>query len=318
MKKNIFFGSILAAGLILAGVIGGCKKSDTGLAPYANNPQLSGLTIEKLSFRPSVEWLGGYVTVLGINRGSKAALDSTLVWLIYAPGNSLHYPVKFGKLPSGAQDLTSKYGGSTPDSLGEDVQYTYWLMKEDAWSQVTSAANKNFLVDPSLSTSSVVIAGDSIRVTPMSLVRTTENLDVFVNIASFESRGNLADITVTQPTTNNYPIIRWKIKQQGVTDSLISVAGLIEGNQYTPTGSKWEVWSVDTSSGKKVYGKNNVIAPPLLPGTKIPGTQTFVEFPAEGLKRGVDYYLWIANKSWDQQAYTRFTPYYAYVVFHTK
>jgi hypothetical protein len=318
MKKNILFGLIFITGLTLAGVLAGCKKSDSGLAPYADNPQLSGLAIEKLSFRPKINWLGGYVSVLGINRGSKAALDSSLVWLVYVPGNNLHYPVQFGVLPSGAQDLTAKYGGKKSDSLFEDAQYTFWLMKEDAWTQLSTAADKNLTVDPSLSTSSVVVAGDSVRVTPMSLARTTENLDVFVNITSFESRGNLADITVIQPTTNNYPVIRWKIKQQGVTDSLISVAGLVEGNQYTPTGSKWEVWSVDSSSGKKVYGRNNVIAPPLLAGTKIPGTQTFVEFPAEGLKRNVDYYLWIANKSWDQQAYTRFTPNYAYVVFHTK
>lgn len=318
MKKNILLGFFAAAALLLAISINGCSKSDTGLAPYTDKPQLSGLTVEKLSFRPDIEWLGGYVTVLGINRGSKAALDSTLVWLVYAPGNSLHFPVKFGNLPSGAQDLTAKYGGKKADSLSEDVQYTYWLMKEDAWNQVSQTAQKNLTVDPTLSTSSVVIAGDSVRVTPMSLARVTENLDVFVNITSVETRGNLADITVTQPTRDNYPVIRWTIKQSGVTDSTISVIGLNEGNQYVQTGSNWEVWSVDSSSGKKVYGKNDVIASPLALGKKIPGTQTFVAFPPEGLKRNVDYYVWIANKSWDQQGHTRFTQYYAYAIFHTK
>ncbi|HEX2866393.1 MAG TPA: hypothetical protein VHO03_05095 [Ignavibacteriales bacterium] len=318
MKKNILFGFFAGAAFLLAGSFNGCSKSDTGLAPYTDKPELSQLTVEKLSFRPNFEWLGGYVSVLGVNRGSKAALDSTLVWLVYAPGNSLHFPVQFGSLPPGAQDLTSKYGGKKADSLSEDVQYTYWLMKEDAWNQVKTASEKNLTVDSSLSTSSVVVAGDSVRVTPMSFARVTENLDVFVNITSVESLGGLADITVTQSQKDNYPVIRWKIKKSDVTDSTISVIGLNEGNQYTATGQKWEVWSVDSSSGKKVYGKNDVIPSPLALGKNIPGTQTFVEFPAEGLKRGIDYYLWIANKSWDQQGHTRFTQYYAYAVFHTK
>jgi hypothetical protein len=318
MKKNILFGLIFSTGLILAGIFSACNKEDGALAPYIGSPQLSGISVEKLSFRPHIEWLGGYVSVLGINRGSKAALDSTLVWLVYSPGNSLHYPIQFGMLPSGAQDLTAQYGGVKPDSLSEDVQYTYWLMKEDAWKQVTAAANKNILVDSSLAASSVIISGDSVRVTPMSLVRSTENMDAFVNISSVETRGNLAAITVIQPTKNNYPLMRWKIKQAGVTDSTISAIGITEGNQYNPAGIRWEVWSVDSSTGKKVYGKNDVIASPLLLGPKIPGTQTFVEFPAEGLKRNIDYYIWIANKGWDQQGRTRFTSYYAYAIVHTK
>lgn len=318
MKKNILFGLLTAAALLSAGCFYGCSKSDTGLAPYSDKPQLSGVTVEKLSFRPHIEWLGGYVSVLGINKGSKAALDSTLVWLVYAPGNSLHYPVQFGVLPSGAQDLTAKYGGKKSDSLNEDTQYTYWLMKEDAWTQLSTAADKNLTVDPSLSTSSVVVAGDSVRVTPMSLARITENLDVFVNITSVETRGKLADITIIQPTKDNYPVISWKIKQPDVKDSTVSVIGLNEGNQFIQTGSIWEVWSLDSSSGKKVYGKNDVIVSPLAIGSKIQQTQTFMEFPAEGLKRNVDYYIWIANKDWDQQGHTRFTSNYAYAVFHTK
>jgi hypothetical protein len=55
----------------------------------------------------------------------------------------------------------------------------------------------------------------------------------------------------------------------------------------------------------------------LLPGQEFPETFVFTEYPAGGLKRNTDYYVWIANKNWDGENRQRFTLYYAYATFST-
>jgi hypothetical protein len=64
-----------------------------------------------------------------------------------------------------------------------------------------------------------------------------------------------------------------------------------------------------------IYWKNNVIRSPIQMGDHVPGTATFAEYPAGGLQRGKQYYIWIANKDWDQQTRLRSTPNYAFATF---
>jgi hypothetical protein len=78
------------------------------------------------------------------------------------------------------------------------------------------------------------------------------------------------------------------------------------------------MWSSEQTPEGFIYGKKNVISTPLHIGQNIEGTRTFIELPAEGLSRDENYYLWIANASWDQKARTRTTNNYSYVTFKTK
>ncbi len=316
MQKYLSQFSVMLLAVISALIFFSCSKQDNSLAPYEGASEMSGITVEDSSFTPKITWLGGYASVVGVNEGNHAGLDSSLVWLVYMPDNQIHYPVQFGTTPNGAQNLTSQYNGTPVDSLIEDSTYTFWVMKADDWNQISSMQNKILVLDSSLTTG-VIISGDTIHLSPLGHTQKTQHLDNYVNFTEFFTKGRLADITVEQPRSSNNPVISWHIKQAGVTDSLIAAIGITEGNQYNGDKIVWEVYSISDSAGNTYYGKKNVIASPLISGQELPGTYVFTEYPPGGLKRNTSYYVWIANKNWDGENRTLATNYYAYAYFTT-
>lgn len=297
-----------------------CKERDNTLAPYVNTTLMSNIIVEENTYTPKITWIGGYATVVGINRGSNAALDTSLVWLIYKAGNGIHYPVTYGQLPEGASDLTQQFGGVTVPKLIEDSKYTYWVMKEDVWNQISSQKNKVLKVDTTLS-SGYRNNVDTIEISNSSYVQIKENIDRYVNIYDISYFGSpsliLGTITIIQTDTSNTPIIKWTVTQQGVTDTLISAMGIVAGTQYDASKVVWEIYSEETVNGSMVFGQENLISSPVYPGAHLDGTFTFTEYPATGLGRNNGYYVWIAAKQWDQKSRLRITPYYAYVTFKT-
>lgn len=294
-----------------------CDEADKPLAPYVGSPRLAGIQLEQENFSPKITWLGGYVSALGVNIGTKAALDSSLIMLVHTNGNNLRYPVKFGQVPDGAEDLTARYGGTRADKLIEDSTYTFWILKADIWDKAVQQAGKPICVDQDLSTATVEVREDTVYISSYNHAQETVPLDVYVNIAEVRSLGRLATITLMETDTSNSPIITWKIRQAGVTDSLIAAIGLVKGQAYSPSDIVWEAWVEDTSSGKPVYGKMNLIPPPLQIGQPIPGTKVFYEYPESGLERNQFYYLWIANKNWNGITHGRSADYYCYITFST-
>lgn len=293
--------------------ISSCSENDNPLAPYAGSPVLSNIIIERATFKPKISWVGGYASVFGVNRNSTAALDSSLVWLIHTNGNNLRYPLTFGNLPSGAEDLTAQFGGVKLDSLEEDERYTFWIMKEDVWNQVSVNPNKKIAIDTSLTASSVIISGDSIHVSPYSLTTLFDSADVYINIRIQSIRGTLADLLISE-TYSNKPIVSWNMKAP-YTDTLISAIGINEGADYSPTATIWEMYSVTDSSGIPLYGRENVIPPYISIGDSVAGTHTFTHFKLEGLERNKGYYIWIANNVWDQKNRLRTAAGYAAATF---
>jgi hypothetical protein len=314
MNKRFILLPVLT--FILCCLVSSCNKEDNTLAPYEGAAQMSGVTVEDSSFTPRITWVGGYVSVVAVNTGEHAALDSSLIWLIYMTNDQIHYPVKFGTTPSGAQNLTAQYGGNSVDSLVEDHTYTFWVLKAADWDQISSMQNKIIVLDSSLTTS-VQINGDTIRFSPGGHTQRTQLLDNYVNFKDFFWRGKLGILTVDQPTNSNNPRISWEITQTGVTDTLISAIGIVEGQQYSFTSIVWEVYSVSDSAGITFYGKKNVIPSPVIAGQEITGTYVFTAYPEGGLKRNTTYYVWIANKDWDGENRERSTPYYAFAYFNT-
>jgi hypothetical protein len=294
-----------------------CEENKDGIAPYEGSRLVSDLTIEEGSFSPKVTWIGGYVSVFAINRGSVAALDSSLIWIISAPDNGIKYPVQFNQVPEGATDLTSTYGGTKVENLIEDNDYTFWIMKEDAWTQVSGEEGSKIFFNEELEGSSIVVSDDSLFAGPEVHTQIYKALDVYINLDNIRSVGKLATIFVEQPLTSNNPKFSWQIKQADVTDSLIAAVGIVEGQSYNPNKLVWDVYSIDSTSGSPEYGTINIIETPVISGEALDGTFAFVEYPIEGLERDKDYYLWIANNEWDGVGRTRVTNFYAYVTFHT-
>lgn len=313
----IRFFILFLIGILFNTIFISCEKADDTLAPYVGSPNVSGLQIESKSFTPKITWLGGYVSVLGINRGDKAALDSSLVWLIYKSANDIHYPVQYGQLQNGVQDLTTLYGGLQIPELIEDSTYTVWVMKESVWNIVSTNPGKTIILD-SMLTESYVLLNDTIKLSPSIHTQKTQNLDNYINIYEVTPFGRLGIVLVAQSTTSDNPKISWVISQSGITDTLIAAIGIAEGNQYSSSTSVWEAYSEVDENGTLLYGKHNVIPSPIISGQVINTTKVFVEYPADGLQRGKTYYVWIANKDWDGVGRLRATPFYAFATFKTR
>ncbi|MBN1894944.1 hypothetical protein JW906_10635 [bacterium] len=303
--------------VVLIGLFFACRKNDAPLAPYAGRPELSGFQIEAGSFAPKMTWIGGYVSALGVNRGSRAALDSTLIWLIHAQGDGVRFPVQFGTLPAGVEDLTLSSGGIPEDSLTEDNPYTFWLLKETAWEAVLQNPGKDWLADPQLPEGTAVLRDDTLHMDPYQCLMQNRMLDVYVNIRDFKTFGRLAILQLGEPKTSNHPVFSWTIQQAGVTDTLVAALGLVKADSYKPDKLVWEVWSEEQTGAAPVYGKKNVISAPVRFGQTFPETRAFTEYPEQGLERNKTYYLWIASSGWDGLKHSRAANFYAYASFNT-
>lgn len=316
--KNYLTGFFnLLVGIIIIIVFISCENSDNTLAPYVGSPNVSGLQIEAKSYTPKITWIGGYVSVLGINRGSNAALDNSLVWLIYKSGNDIHYPVQYGQLPNGVQDLTSQYGGSSIPELIEDSTYTIWVIKEDVWTVLTTNPGKIITIDSALTQTSSIV-GDTIKLSASVHTQKTQNLDNYLNIYEISTFGRLGIISIEQTNTSDNPKISWTITQPEVTDTMIAAIGIADGSQYSSSASIWEAYSEVTENDTLFFGKHNVISSPLIAGQNLSDTKIFVEYPVDGLQRNKTYYVWIANRNWDGVGRLRSTPFYAYATFKTR
>ncbi len=318
MKK--FYSKILAVIvlLILVPLLNpGCTEENNTLAPYVGSPVMSNIMVEPASFKPKITWVGGYASVVGVNRGTRAALDSSLVWLIHSSEDNIHYPVTFGDAVAGTEDLTSQYGGTKADTLSEDETYTFWVMKAELWTQISSQSGKILQIDSSISQSQFTITGDTIFVGTELHSQKSGNLDVFINIENVVAQGRLGQISVTA-TNSNRPIVSWTITEEGVDDTLfVSAIGLVEGQQFNNLYMLWDMYSVTDSAGTQLYGRENVIPKPLQIGDAVPGTIVFKELEGD-LERGKAYYIWIASKHWDRNNRTRFAPGYCYATFNVR
>ncbi|MFO7446797.1 MAG: hypothetical protein R6W90_10550 [Ignavibacteriaceae bacterium] len=318
-RKILFYITLFVFVLPMLILFSSCESEDNNPAGPGWNTPLKEINIEENTYKPRLSWVGGYVSVIGVNRGSRASLDSSLVWLIKADGNNLKYSTRFGTIPNGASDLTTQFGGTKIDSLSEDEVYTFWLLKEDVWSQVSAQLNSKLLVDSSLS-SSLVVEGDSVRINPFSYSNLTRPVDVFINIKDVSTFGRLGVISITE-TASNLPVISWTVNPES-SDPNISVIGISEGGQHSLDAVIWEIYSVrDSSAGEeviKVYGKDNIISSPLFAGDSVPNTMAFVPLTTAGLERNKTYYVWIANKDWDGVERARFAAGYAYATFNVR
>jgi hypothetical protein len=163
------------------------------------------------------------------------------------------------------------------------------------------------------------MSGDTLYLNAQSYTVKQNPIDLYINIRNIRSVGRLGTIDVIQTNTSNAPIITFTINQAGTPppDSLLANIGISAGGQYDVSSVVWEVLAVDSSSGQAVFWTRDVISSPVTAGQSIPGTAVFTAFPPEGLKRNQGYYVWIANKNWDQKNRSRTAFNYASATFET-
>lgn len=112
-------------------LFGGCDGADNPLADYQGERPLIIQRVTQ-SFAPDVQWVGGRVAAIGINRGERAALDSTLVWIHQVDGDQISAPVFVRDVLDA--DIVESFGGAPTDSLDADQTYTVWLATAEALS----------------------------------------------------------------------------------------------------------------------------------------------------------------------------------------
>jgi hypothetical protein len=310
----------LLALLLFGGVLMSCSTNEEApLAPYVpGQVSLTKINVEDSVYVPRISWGGGYVSALGVNRGTAARLDTSLVWLIHQAGNALHYQQKFAQLPPGAEDLTTTYGGHPISACQEDQVYMFWVAKEDAWTVIAANPGKLLLLDSTMTTLSR-ISGDTLFLGSQSFTIEKRPIDLYIGIRNVRAVGRLGVIEVIQTNTSNAPILRWRVTQTGTPppDTLLANIGIAGGDHYDVGTVAWEILAVDTSSGQRVYWTKDVITSPLVAGQEVPGTDVFTVLAPSGLQRNAGYYVWIANKDWNQRDRTRSTYNYAYATFET-
>ena len=193
---------------LMAGLYIGCKNEDAALAPYTpGSVTLNAMQVESGTYVPTISWGGGYVSALGVNKGTRARLDTSLIWLIHQAGDAIHYQRQFGVLPTGAQDLTTTYGGQPNTTLAEDQMYSFWVAKDDVWGAITSNAGKTLVSDTN-ATGLSRVSGDTLYLNARSFTMKNNPIDLYINIRNVRSVGRLGTISVTQTNTTNAPIIR--------------------------------------------------------------------------------------------------------------
>ncbi len=163
------------------------------------------------------------------------------------------------------------------------------------------------------------VSGDTLFLSTRSFTVEKRPIDLYIGIKNLRSVGKLGVIEVIQTNTSNAPIIRWHIIQTNPVppDTMLANIGIAGGDHYEVSTVAWEILAVDTSSGQRVYWTTDVIVPPLVAGQTVPGTDVFTALAPAGLQRNAGYYIWIANKNWDQRSRTRTTVNYAYATFET-
>lgn len=121
----------LAVGAALALVVlAGCTDEANPLAPYEGDRPLELLRVTQ-NYTPEIQWVGGRVAAVGVNRGAEAALDSSLVWLQTAPGNDISSYVTVGENTAAA--LVQSFGGTPVERLTDGEEYTFWIAEQSAF-----------------------------------------------------------------------------------------------------------------------------------------------------------------------------------------
>ncbi len=106
-----------------------CDNVENPLLPYGGERPF---VIQRVtqSYAPDLQWVGGRAAAIGVNRGERAALDSTLVWLRLSGSNDISSPISISD-EFDVEEVANR-GGQPSDSLEDRVTYTIWVADQSA------------------------------------------------------------------------------------------------------------------------------------------------------------------------------------------
>lgn len=241
-------------------VVGACSDEANPLAPYEGARPLELLRVTQ-SFTPEVQWVGGRVAAVGVNRGPTAGFDSSLVWMLTAPGDDIGSFVTVGQ--GGDGDLVRSFGGTPVDSLTDGEEYTFWIAERSAFDAALDPARRDHgsFADTTL-TMALVLRG-----------RSGGDSDLGVDFRIVRDE-RLSGSRFLLTWTPEVPFRRLAIRRG-------------------PTGGFTDlIWHVLVPEGEE-----GAILPPVVLGDAPPGTDEAVAFPAEGFTPTV-HTLWAVTEDW--------------------
>lgn len=252
---------VLAAAIIGAFILHGCDVETNPLAPYQGQRPLTILRVTQ-SFTPDVQWVGGRVAAVGVNRGDRAALDSTLVWLMTGDGDAIDSHVTVGTDTDAG--TVEQYGGVAVDSLDDSENYTFWLATDEAMSAELADGSMN----------------------EFTFVDTTLAMSLVLN--GIQRGGMDVDMRVVRDERllGTRYIVEWTPE----THAVRRVA--VRAGQASPSFSDL-IWHILVPDGEPPS-----ITSPLVIGTHPEGTDLVQEFPESGFQPVV-HTLWMADDSWN-------------------
>lgn len=241
--------------------VAGCSQGDNPLAPYQGSRPLDLLRVTQ-NFTPDIQWVGGRVAAVGVNRGHRAALDSSLVWLRVAAGDDISSFVTVGDETD--QGLIGSFGGVPLDSLENGATYTFWLAEASAFE-----------------------AGlDSTRMDLDAFADTTLTMQLLLRGRSGGDRDLDVEFEVVRDErlTGDRYVVRWTPSTVGFRRLAIRAS--------STGGFDNLIWHVLVPEGE-----DGVITPPVTIGVPPAGTQEATPFPSAGFSSGV-HTLWAVTDDW--------------------
>ncbi len=246
-----------------------CNNQSNTLAPYAGPRGLKMMAVTQ-NFTPDIQWLGGRVAAVGVNEGNKPALDSTLVYLMDAPVDSITYKsssfVTYGT--SEDNSMLQDFGGKFQDSLQSGQTYTFWVATTDAFHSKLDSSSLN----------------------ADSFADTTVQMQLFLRGQSggeTDSQGNLITtlkIVHEQTLLDDKYVMEWTPASHAFRRIGINAASF-----GSFTNMVWHVVTPDSLA-------DNMESPVTI-GVAPPGTQEAVPF--SGFKPGQVYMVWMVDSTWN-------------------
>lgn len=262
---------VLAPALALS--LAACSNEANPLAPYLGQRPLEFLHVTQ-SFTPDIQWVGGRVAAVGVNRGDRAALDSTLVWIQRAPDNAISSSVNVG------QDADRAYieslGGTPQEELTDTETYTFWIAEASA----------------------LGVGLDPARVTPGAFADTTVTFSlVLLGRGGGGAGAQFRVIRDERLIEGQRLIVSWTPEDLRFRQLAI--------RQATTGGWTDLIWHIRVPEGQPAS-----ISSPLVVGVPPEGTQEVIAFPETGFEPAA-HILWAATDGWGEQ-FTLSAPGYAW------
>ena len=272
------FWPCLIAVVVIAMTTSGCDDDANPLAPYAAERELI-LQRVTLSAKPHLQWVGGRVAAVGVNRGPTAALDTTLVWIVTADDNTISSAVSIGA--DFDQDAIRQFGGTPIDSLQDATEYTFWLAEKSVFDAGLPAGQRDVF----------------------SFVDTTFTLSYRLVGRSGGDSGFVGSIEIVrdQTLTSDTYLVMWSPAQAGVRRLAIRQA-----SSGGFTDLVWDLIADDENA--------DGIVSPVTIGQIPPGVLVGAEWPDDGFSSAT-YTLWMVNQSWTGSFSPRASGYAFFQIF---